>query len=74
MIYAFADCVLDTHFYMVARARQSLPLRPKVFQLLHYLLEHRDRIIPGTSCVRRSGRSNLSATQRWTARCGRCAG
>jgi DNA-binding winged helix-turn-helix (wHTH) protein len=45
MIYAFADCVLDTHFYMVARARQSLPLRPKVFQLLHYLLEHRDRII-----------------------------
>jgi predicted ATPase/DNA-binding winged helix-turn-helix (wHTH) protein len=45
MIYAFADCVLDTHFYTVVRARQSLPLRPKVFQLLHYLLEHRDHII-----------------------------
>ena len=45
MIYAFADCVLDTHFCTVVRASQSLPLRPKVFQLLHYLLGHSDHII-----------------------------
>ena len=46
MHYLFADCVLDTQCYLLRRADQSIRLRPKVFQVLTYLLMHRDRVIP----------------------------
>ena len=46
MHYLFADCVLDTQCYLLRRAGQSIRLRPKVFQVLTYLLMHRDRVIP----------------------------
>jgi class 3 adenylate cyclase/predicted ATPase len=45
MRFVFADCVLDTQRYTLQRAGQSLILRPKVFQVLHYLLEHRQRVV-----------------------------
>ena len=46
MRYLFADCVLDTQCYLLRRADQSIRLRPKVFQVLTYLLTHRDRVVP----------------------------
>src|SRR5712692_712818 len=46
MYYLFADCLLDTQCYPLRRAGQSIPLRPKVFQVLLYLLTHRDRVVP----------------------------
>jgi len=46
MHYSFADCVLDTQCYVLHRAGQSLPLRPKMFHLLAYLLRHHDRVVP----------------------------
>jgi class 3 adenylate cyclase len=45
MRYAFADCVLDTDRRELDRAGEVLVLRPKVFQVLTYLIEHRDRVI-----------------------------
>jgi predicted ATPase/class 3 adenylate cyclase/DNA-binding winged helix-turn-helix (wHTH) protein len=45
MIYRFADCALDTHLYTLQRAGQSTRLAPKVFEVLCYLIEHRDRVI-----------------------------
>src|SRR5262245_56178639 len=45
MIYRFADCVLDTHLYTLQRADQSTRLAPKVFEVLCYLIEHRDRVV-----------------------------
>jgi predicted ATPase/DNA-binding winged helix-turn-helix (wHTH) protein len=45
MRYVFGDCMLDTESYVVQRAAQTIPLRPKVFQVLYYLLLHRDRVI-----------------------------
>src|SRR5205823_6544448 len=45
MRYAFADCVLDTQLYTLARAGTIRPLRPKVFQVLVYLLTHRDHVV-----------------------------
>ena len=45
MRYRFADCLLDTQCYLLRRAGQSIPLRPKVFHALIYLLTHRDRVI-----------------------------
>jgi DNA-binding winged helix-turn-helix (wHTH) protein len=45
MRYVFGDCTLDTESYVVQRAAQTIPLRPKVFQVLYYLLLHRHRVI-----------------------------
>src|SRR4029450_9625637 len=45
MIYRFADCALDTQLYTLQRAGQSTRLAPKVFEVLCYLIEHRDRVV-----------------------------
>jgi Transcriptional regulatory protein, C terminal len=45
MRYSFADCVLDTQLYTLSRAGTTCPLRPKVFQVLVYLLTHRDHVV-----------------------------
>src|SRR5712691_12231480 len=45
MIYRFADCVLDTQLYTLDRAGQSTRLAPKVFEVLCYLIQHRDRVV-----------------------------
>jgi class 3 adenylate cyclase len=45
MIYAFGDCELDIDLYVLRRADQVVHLSPKVFQVLMYLLEHRDRVV-----------------------------
>src|SRR5262249_31417109 len=45
MRYLLADCLLDRQGDPLRRAGQSIRLRPKVFQVLTYLLTHRDRVI-----------------------------
>jgi class 3 adenylate cyclase len=45
MRYVFGDCTLDTELYVVQRTGLTIPLRHKVFQVLHYLLSHSDRVI-----------------------------
>src|SRR5258706_15956017 len=45
MIYVFGDCTLDTDSHELRRAGQGVALEPKVFQVLLYLLQHRDRIV-----------------------------
>src|SRR5262247_1740974 len=45
MICRFVDCVLDTQLYTLHRAGQSTRLAPKVFEVLCYLIEHRDRVV-----------------------------
>src|SRR5262245_46561388 len=45
MIYRFADWVLDTQLYTLDRASQRTRLAPKVFEVLCYLIEHRDRVV-----------------------------
>jgi class 3 adenylate cyclase/predicted ATPase len=45
MRYVFGDCTLDTQLYVLHRAGQTMHLRSKVYQVLHYLLTHRDRVV-----------------------------
>jgi class 3 adenylate cyclase len=45
MRYVFGDCTLDTESYVVQRTGLAIPLRLKVFQVLHYLLRYRDRVV-----------------------------
>ena len=46
MRYFFDDYVLDTQRYELHCAGTRIHLRPKVFQILAYLLAHRDRVVP----------------------------
>ena len=45
MRYVFGDCTLDTQRYELHRGGTRMPLRPKVFQVLVYLIEQRDRVV-----------------------------
>lgn len=42
----FADMRLDTLRFILSRSGSRVPLRPKAFDLLIYLVDHRDRVIP----------------------------
>jgi class 3 adenylate cyclase/DNA-binding winged helix-turn-helix (wHTH) protein len=46
MVYRFHDYTLDPARREVRHGPQRLALEPKVFQVLLYLLEHRDRVVP----------------------------
>lgn len=46
MQYIFDDCTLDTQRYELRRHDVRIPLRRKVFQVLVYLLEQHDRVVP----------------------------
>src|SRR5262245_42790038 len=45
MLYCFAHCVLNTQLHTLRRADQSTLLAPKVFEVLCYLIEHRERVV-----------------------------
>ena len=45
MQYLFADCLLDIQLCTLYRAGQAIPLRPKAFHVLRYLLENCDRLV-----------------------------
>ena len=45
MRYVFADCLLDTQLYTLSRAGRVIPLRPKAFRVLRYLIEQRDHLV-----------------------------
>ncbi len=45
MIYSFVDCFLDDCLYQLRRAGAIVEIEPKAFDLLSYLLHHRDRVV-----------------------------
>jgi hypothetical protein len=45
MPYVFGDYVLDPQQYELRRRGMRIPRRPKVFQVLTYLIEQRHRVV-----------------------------
>ena len=45
MRYVFGDYSLDTQRYELRRAEEFIPLGPQVFNVLAYLVAHRDRVV-----------------------------
>ena len=45
MVYYFGECVLDEERYELRRAGAVVAIEPKVFQVLVYLIRHRDRLV-----------------------------
>jgi class 3 adenylate cyclase/DNA-binding winged helix-turn-helix (wHTH) protein/tetratricopeptide (TPR) repeat protein len=50
-IYIFGDCQLDTRLYELRCAGKPLQLEAKVFDVLLYLIEHRDRVVPNEELI-----------------------
>src|SRR5215204_3420062 len=46
MIYRFGDCELDDRRYELRRDGIPRHLEPQVFEVLAYLVRHRDRVVP----------------------------
>jgi class 3 adenylate cyclase/DNA-binding winged helix-turn-helix (wHTH) protein/tetratricopeptide (TPR) repeat protein len=53
MRYIFGDYVLDPQRHELHRAGEPIKLRRKVFQVLVYLLAHRDRVVPKQELLER---------------------
>jgi DNA-binding winged helix-turn-helix (wHTH) protein len=45
MIFSFDDCQLDTDLFELRRAGVRERIEPQVFDVLRYLVEHRDRVV-----------------------------
>jgi len=45
MIYAFEEYELDTELFELRRRGCPQPVEPQVFDLIRYLIEHRDRVV-----------------------------
>ena len=45
MIFAFADCTLDTALFELRRAGEIVPVEPQVFELLALLVRERGRVV-----------------------------
>src|SRR5262245_42731216 len=43
--YLFDDYILDTQRYKLVYRDEPFKLRPKVFEVLHYLIRHRERVV-----------------------------
>jgi eukaryotic-like serine/threonine-protein kinase len=46
MIIAFGEFELDANTYRLRRAGSEIPLQPKVFDAIRYLIEHHGRVVP----------------------------
>jgi DNA-binding winged helix-turn-helix (wHTH) protein len=51
MIYRFGDCELDDQRYELRRGGVPCHLEPQVFEVLAYLVRHRDRVVPRTELL-----------------------
>ncbi|MGE3537907.1 MAG: AAA family ATPase [Candidatus Tectimicrobiota bacterium] len=45
MVYRFAECTLDTARHTIRRADEDIQLSRKVFEVLCYLITHRERVV-----------------------------
>ena len=51
MIYRFGNCELDDQRYELRRGGVPCHLEPQVFEVLAYLVRHRDRVVPRTELL-----------------------
>jgi DNA-binding winged helix-turn-helix (wHTH) protein/alpha-beta hydrolase superfamily lysophospholipase len=49
--YLFGDVLLDTDRYLLERGGTSVAVQPQVFDVLSYLVEHRERVVPKTELL-----------------------
>jgi len=45
MLYCFLDCELDDTLYQLRRDSKPVDIEPRVFDVLVYLIQYRDRLV-----------------------------
>lgn len=68
MLYHFDDYTLDEARHELRHADQVVPIEPRVFQVLLYLLEHRDRVVSKTELFEQCW-SDMFVTESALTRC-----
>ena len=63
MRYLFGDYTLDKSRCELHRTGRRIPLRPKVFDVLSYLIAHRDCVVSQQASSSTCGLSSSSATR-----------
>jgi DNA-binding winged helix-turn-helix (wHTH) protein len=53
MIYAFLDYELDTRLYELRGAEGRIALEPQAYDVLSYLIQHKDRVVPKLELLER---------------------
>ena len=61
MRYAFGEYELDAQLYELRHAGTLLKIEPQVFNVLAYLIQHRDRTVPQTGIARAALAHSTSA-------------
>src|SRR3954453_8538069 len=59
MILLFRDCELDVERRQLQRAGEDIHLEPQVFDLLTYLVAHRDRVISKDEIIEKVWRRRI---------------
>ena len=63
-VVRFGDCEVDLGRFEIRRGGHPVHVEPQVFDVLAYLIEHRDRVVSKPSCSTRSGATASSASRR----------
>ena len=45
MTYSFGEFMLDTDRFVLRRGSDVIAIEPKIFDVLRFLIEHRDRVV-----------------------------
>src|SRR5262245_21723306 len=61
MRYVFDGYILDTQRHELSCRGEAIKLRPKVIEVLEYLIRHRDRVVPKSASI-------LSGDSTWVTR------
>ena len=73
MRYGFGDYSLDTQCYELRRAGELVPLGPQVFNVLAYLVAHRDRVVSRDELFARLWPGQFAPMMPWAIAFGRPA-
>lgn len=68
MLYLFDNYVLDTDQRELRRDRNTIPLQPQVFDLLEYLVRHRDRVVTKDDLIAAIWRGRIVSESALTTR------
>ena len=68
MIYRFEDYCLDVERQEVRRGEQPVAIEPQVFDLLHYVIRHRDRVVSKDDLIADVWRGRIVSDSTLTSR------
>ena len=73
MNYLFDKCLLDLQRRELRRDRRVVPIEPQIFDLLQYLLRHRDRVVSRDELIAEVWKGRIVSESTLSSKSARCA-